>query len=133
MVNITKELLESILELSKSAYPYEVGGVLLGSKDKIDDFVLTPSTYGPFYIVTRMHDFPIYANSKGSFHSHPSPNNKPSKADLNSFSKFGRNHLIIGYPYKLESVAAYDSTGKKQEIVIVWTQKKKWNYWKKIA
>lgn len=118
MVRITRDVLGRILELCKSAYPYEVNGLLLGRKI-VDDFVLMPSEYGHTHVMTRMHDLPIYPTSSGTFHSHPSPNNMPSRADLNFFSKFGRNHLIIGYPYSAADVAAYDSTGKRSDMEVV--------------
>ena len=118
MVKVTKEALARILELCKSAYPYEVNGLLLG-KAVVDDFVLMPSEYGHFSVVTRMHDVPIYPSASGTFHSHPSPDNRPSAADRRFFSKAWKNHLIVGYPYTPRTVAAYDSTGKAQGFEIV--------------
>ncbi len=115
---MTKDVLIRILELCKSAYPYEVNGVLLGKKI-IDDFILTPSEYGHTHVITRLHEMPIYPSSSGSFHSHPSPNNRPSGADLRSFSRMGNTHLIVGYPYNINNIAVYDSSGKKKELEIV--------------
>ncbi|RLG21599.1 metalloprotease [Candidatus Micrarchaeota archaeon] len=117
-VKIKREVIGNLLELCRAAYPNEVGGMLLG-KEIIDDFVLTPSEYGPSSIITRMQDMPIYTNIAGSFHSHPTGDNRPSRADLNFFSKTGKYHLIIAYPYTLNKVAAYDVKGRAEELVII--------------
>jgi proteasome lid subunit RPN8/RPN11 len=50
-------------------------------------------------------------NVVGTVHSHPSPDNSPSSADIKFFSKFGGIHLIIAWPYKINTIKAYDNNG----------------------
>ena len=112
-MKISKELVERIAGISKQAYPREIAGLLLGKKDTIDDFVIMPGEYETRHVYIKMHLLPIYANKMGTFHSHPSPNNRPSRADLDFFSSGGKVHLIISNPYDFNSIAAYNSRGEK--------------------
>ena len=116
-MKVKKELIEKILELCKEAYPNEVAGILLNNP--ADDFVLMPGEFSTFHVYVKMNLIPIYPNLLGTFHSHPTSSNQASQADLNFFTKLGREHLIIAYPYVLNSIAAYKSTGEKSELVIV--------------
>ena len=116
-MKIKKEVIESILELSKEAYPNEVAAILLN--DPVDDFVIMPAEFTTYQVHVKMNLIPIYHNLKGTFHSHPTPNNNPSKADLNFFGKLGREHLIIAYPYSLNSVAVYKSNGEQTELEVI--------------
>jgi len=116
-MKMKKELVEKILELSKDAYPNEVAGILLNNP--VDDFVIMPAEFSTYQVHIKMNMIPIYPNLYGTFHSHPTPNNNPSKADLKFFTSLGKEHLIIGYPYDLNSIAAYKSNGEKTELVIL--------------
>ena len=116
-MKIKKEMVEALLELSREAYPLEVGGILLNRP--VDDLVILPGKFSGNSIQVYMHHIPIYPTLQGTFHSHPSPNNRPSRADLNFFSKMGREHLIISHPYNLNSIAVYDSSGKPTKLEIV--------------
>jgi proteasome lid subunit RPN8/RPN11 len=62
---------------------------------------------------------PIYINSVGTFHSHPINSFKPSNADLDFFSRLGKRHLIVAYPYVPESIGVYDSFGKIEKLEVV--------------
>jgi proteasome lid subunit RPN8/RPN11 len=109
--SMKKETAQRILGLCRQAHPYEVGGLLLNSP--IDDFVLVPGTFTENSIWIQMDQIPIYANKAGTFHSHPSPDNRPSRADKDFFGRMGRIHIIVGHPYVLNTMAAYDTKGKK--------------------
>jgi len=116
-MKIKKELVERILEISKEAYPNEVAGILLNNP--ASDFVLMPGEFSNYHVYVKMNLIPIYPNLIGTFHSHPTSNNHASQADLNFFTKLGREHLIIGYPYVLNSIAVYKSNGEKSELVVI--------------
>ena len=62
---------------------------------------------------------PYDESIKGTVHSHPGPNPRPSGADLNFFSKFGGVHIIIAYPFVEDSVRAYRSDGSVLRIEVV--------------
>ena len=118
-MRIKKELLENILELSKEAYPNEVAAILLNNP--VDDFVIMPAEFTTYQVHVKMNLIPIYVNLHGTFHSHPTSNNNPSRADLSFFGKLGKEHLIIAYPYDLNAVAVYKNNGEKTELEILWT------------
>jgi proteasome lid subunit RPN8/RPN11 len=117
-MKIKRELLEAVLELCRNAHPREIGGLLIG-KETVDDYVIVPGKFYDFSIYIRMDQIPIYPNLCGTFHSHPTPNNCASKADLDFFGRIGREHLIIAYPYNLNSIQAYDSLGRKAMVEMV--------------
>jgi uncharacterized protein YjbI with pentapeptide repeats len=55
----------------------------------------------------------------GSIHSHPGPNRKPSQADLHMFSKTGNCHIIVGYPYDIQSWTCFDKEGNVRELQVI--------------
>jgi proteasome lid subunit RPN8/RPN11 len=116
-MKIRKEVLEALLELSKGAYPNEVGGLLLSNP--VNDFVIMPGKFSRNSVNVYMNQLPIYPTLRGTFHSHPSPDNRPSKADLDFFGRLGREHLIIAYPYVLNSTAVYDGRGAIKTLELV--------------
>lgn len=115
-MKITKDMIARLLEISRSAYPREIAGLLLAKKGVINDFVIMPGDYETQHVYVKMHLLPIYTNAVGTFHSHPSPSNKPSRADLDFFGELGRIHLIIASPFILNSIAAYDTSGKPAKL-----------------
>lgn len=118
-MKITKELIERLTELSKSAYPNEIAGLLLSEKGIATDFVIMPGIYDNYQVTINTHMLPIYHNAIGTFHSHPTPDNRASKADREYFTTRGKCHLIISYPYSVKTIAAYDTSGKKAEFEVV--------------
>lgn len=115
---IKKELLLAILELCRNAHPREVGGLLIGKKI-VDDYVIVPGKFYDFSIYIRMDQLPIYPNLHGTFHSHPTPDSRPSKADLDFFGRIGKEHIIFAYPYTLNSFQAYDTMGEKAQVKVI--------------
>lgn len=117
-MKIREDTLQDILNVSKEAYPREAGGILLG-KEQIDDFVLIPGQFNPSSIQVKLNNLPIYTDKKGTFHSHPTPNSKPSQADRSFFSRMGRYHLIIPKPYNQQSVRAYNNKGEQIDMQVM--------------
>jgi len=120
---IKKECLDLILECAKSNYPNEFGGLLRVddvSKDTIAEVIILPGTiFGESHAIFQLHMRPIDFSIIGTVHSHPSVVAKPSKADLQLFSKYGKIHIIAASPFNMSSWKAYDYLGHKVEVVIV--------------
>ncbi|MFW5902308.1 MAG: Mov34/MPN/PAD-1 family protein [archaeon] len=114
-MKIKEETLEDILQVSKEAYPREVGGILLGKK-QVDGFVLIPGRFTSSSVSVKLNQLPIYVNKKGTFHSHPSPSANPSKADISFFSKMGSYHMIIAKPFTEDKIKAYNNKGEEIKI-----------------
>jgi proteasome lid subunit RPN8/RPN11 len=118
--SITKDCLHLIFECAKSSYPKEFGGFLradMENKHKIVEIMLLPGTIsGDSHAIFHLHMLPVDYTIVGTVHSHPSPVPHPSDADLALFQKYGKVHIIAGYPYDESSWNAFNYKG--QEIVI---------------
>jgi len=118
---IKRKIILSIMELSKSSFPNEFSGMLVGDRDKkiIDDVYIIPITINNRNSSTIRTDLiPMSLSILGSVHSHPSSYAKPSQADLNFFHSKSIN-IITHYPYSLENFIAFDSKGQEIEIEII--------------
>ncbi|HIG99013.1 MAG TPA: hypothetical protein HA258_00385 [Thermoplasmata archaeon] len=121
---ITRKCLDLIVESSKSNYPQEFGALLRVDrvdKNKIIEVVLLPGTIsGDSHAIFHLHMLPIDYSVVGTVHSHPSSIARPSDADLDLFSHFGKIHLIVGVTmYGNISWKAYDYTGRETSVEIV--------------
>jgi len=115
-VIIDKEVIDNIVELAKQTLPKEFIAFLEGKARKkvlrIYGLVYQEYFANPSYTVYKF-DPPITSSVVGSVHSHPGPSNRPSRADLQSFSKKGVMHLIIRMPYSAGNIQAYDKNGNR--------------------
>ena len=122
---INQEVLESIMEFSKSFYPLEFSGLLYCDIDNqiIKDIYILPGTHsGRTSAVLRMDLAPMTFNLAGSVHSHPSGQGAASNADLNFFS--GKQINIIAYPpFSLDSYKAYNKQGELVVIKVISMEK----------
>lgn len=123
---ITIELLEQIIEAAKRGHPNEFGALIHGDPvmDRLE-FVLDSARGSDtfmFSLYSRYSGDYIYAD--GSVHSHPSGAAIPSKADLSFFGKFPNVNIIIGYPYTLDSWAAYDRNGNRLKVGVIYRDNK---------
>jgi proteasome lid subunit RPN8/RPN11 len=120
---IERDCLDLILECAKSNYPKEFGGLLrvdASSKNTIIEVILLPGTIsGDSHAIFQLHMRPIDFSIVGTVHSHPSPNARPSKADLQLFSKYGKIHIIVASPFNESSWRAYDYSGNEIEAEII--------------
>lgn len=121
MYKIKSPTVESIIIASQNTYPDEFFSLLGGDKEKkvVDELIVVPAIYGKRFALIKTHLIPFDSRILGSVHSHPSPNSYPSKGDLNVFRKMGDLHLIIAFPFDIDTIKAFDSRGKKQEIEII--------------
>lgn len=120
---ITRKCLNLILEVSKSNYPKEFGGLLRvdnSLKDTITEIIILPGTLsGDSHAIFQLHMLPIDYSIIGTVHSHPSYSFYPSDADLHLFEKFGRVHIIVANPFNEFSWKAYDFRGNELQLSIV--------------
>ncbi len=116
-VKIRRELLEYLLELARSFYPNEFAGFLREKGGVFEEVLIAPKPhFGPNSAFFDTWLLPYDETIRGTVHSHPGPNPRPSEADLEFFSKFGGVHIIIAYPFTEEGVRAYKSDGTPVRI-----------------
>ncbi len=117
---IAKRTLNMIMESAKDSHPREFAAGLREIDGVISELVLVPGTIsGNRSALLRLHNLPIDYSLVGVVHSHPSPNVRPSRNDINLFGKFGRVHVIVGFPYNEDSWRAYDWKGDEIELEVI--------------
>lgn len=116
---IASETLNFVLETSKSMAPEEFAGLLQEKDGIITEVLILPGTESSEKNAVMKLFMKPNVKSVGSIHSHPSPNRKPSKADLRLFSKFGNCHIIVGHPYDNQSWTCYDKEGNIRELQVL--------------
>ncbi|OFV67410.1 metal-dependent protease of the PAD1/JAB1 superfamily [Methanosarcinales archaeon] len=117
---IARDTLEFILNASKSSHPEEFAGLLEEVDGVITNVILLPGTISSSMGARIQFDMmPLHLSSVGSVHSHPTPNNHPSKADLHFFARKGDYHIIVGYPYSNESWACYNAKGEERNLKVL--------------
>ena len=121
IVKIKREALELALHAAKSVYPDEFIALLRDDDSgTITHILLMPrSTYGKGFSSIDFNMVPMFLHSCGGIHSHPTPDNRPSRGDKMFFSRMGRVHIILGYPYGEENAQAYDREGRPLALVVV--------------
>jgi proteasome lid subunit RPN8/RPN11 len=123
-IRVTRRALESALQGARESHPNEFVALLDGSRGsqgvRLDSLVIPPLAHGdPFSSGFQPWFLPASSGGLASFHSHPSRSNKPSRQDLDFFSRTRRWHFIARYPYRAEDVAAYDAEGAPVGFTIV--------------
>ncbi len=118
---ITKALADAIIDTAKYTYPQEFFSLLAEKKRKgvLEEMVVVQATFGDTFALIKDWTIPFNKKIKGSVHSHPSPNFLPSKADILTFARMGKINFIVGYPYNLNTLKAYDVNGKPIEYEVV--------------
>ena len=119
--SILREVLEFILESSKDAHPNEMFFYLSGSFKKriIKEVFIGPFNSSPEAVIYSPAALPVNLKIVGTAHSHPSGDLRPSRVDLESFSRFGGVHIIVGYPYDKSSWRAYGPYGEPIKIKVI--------------
>ena len=121
IVGIAEDTLEFILEVSKSNHPREFIGMLCADDDLITDVFFLPGTVSSDEkAIIRLDMMPMGLRYAGSVHSHPHPGaTRPSQQDLMMFSKTGNCHIIVSYPYDMQTWRCYNAKGDEKELKIV--------------
>ena len=118
---ITEKVLNMISESAKETHPNEFAAGLREIDGVISELIMVPGTIGGSKsAILRLNNLPVDYSIVGVAHTHPSPSYSPSKQDFTMFSKYGRIHIIMAYPYDLESWQAYDATGKEIDLEIIY-------------
>ncbi len=120
---ISRKTLRMILEGSKSvdspSDPKEFFAVLRAEEGVITELLFVPTVFGNVHAIPKLHMLPIDFSVVGTVHSHPSGVYRPSDADRNLFSHFGRVHIIVGRPYLETTWAAFDHNGNPRPLDVV--------------
>lgn len=120
VVKVSVEAIEFIKYMAKLRHPYEFVGLLRERKGVIKEVLLIPRSFGGRgFASLDVTMIPITTHYCGTVHSHPSGSVQPSSEDLNFFSKHGRYHMIIGYPYRDSDITMYDSGGRRLSFKVV--------------
>ncbi len=114
MIKIKEIVLESIMLASKKVYPNEFISMLGTNKKKeINELVVFPAVFGKNFSSIRFDLIPFDSSIIGTVHSHPTPNNNPSQEDIKVFEATGKIHLIISWPFNLNTIKAFNQNGKE--------------------
>jgi proteasome lid subunit RPN8/RPN11 len=120
MWKIKKDLINELLNAAQNNYPNEficfLGGTL--KNYTITEFIFFPSETDKHSASVNLLSIPIDDTIIGSLHSHPNSNNHPSNADKKLFNKYQIN-LILGYPFIIENIGAYDNKSNKILIELI--------------
>ncbi len=117
---IKRATLKMAMEVAKDTYPKEFAAMMRAMDGVITELLFLPGTIGADRSATiPLYMEPIDFSIVGSLHSHPSPYPIPSKADLAMFSRTGDVHIIVAYPYTMDSWKAYNRDGKEIELEVI--------------
>lgn len=114
-VTIHRDVVDSILTYSKSAYPREGILILRGKSRKgvveVESLVIPPlATHGESFSSFNWNLVPIDLSFLGIAHSHPSGYAIPSHQDM--LHVMGKIMVIAGYPFEDETcIKVYDHHG----------------------
>jgi len=117
---IDRSAVREIIQRAKEAYPNEFGAMLRGIEHITHIEPVLEGAGGRtsfmFSLFSRFTQRSV--PGEGVVHSHPSGSARPSRADLSMFGRFPGINIIIGYPYREDSMAAYDRLGNRVKLKI---------------
>ncbi len=116
---IAKEALEFVLEVSASSHPKEFAGMLYETNDVITHVDVPITQSSNVSAVMDLFMLPVNPHLVGSVHSHPSGVLTPSDADLKMFMQGGAYHIIVDYPYDMQSWTCYDRGGNIRTLAVL--------------
>lgn len=120
MIKIKKEVVDFVAEAARNLHPKEFSALLKIDNNTVNEVIVVPMTnFGNGFTIMEFMHLPITVKYQGSVHSHPSYSNQPSITDISFFSKTGKYHLIISFPYLPENIAAYNNKGERIDFEII--------------
>lgn len=120
ITKVTESVIDLISAAAQEQHPDEFGGTLRVKGDTITEVLLVPGTVsGATHAIFKLHMLPIDLSVKGTVHSHPGGNPRPSRADRELFDRFGSTHIIIAEPYTRDTWRAYDGHGEPITLEVV--------------
>ena len=122
---IEKDAVDEVIRRAKESYPNEFGAMLRGIPHitHIEPVMEGAANRSSFLFSLYSRFSQRNVPGEGVVHSHPSGSARPSRADLSMFGRFPGINIIIGYPYKYDSMAAYDRLGNRVKLEIVDSRK----------
>ncbi|MDK2795122.1 MAG: hypothetical protein PWQ22_28 [Archaeoglobaceae archaeon] len=118
-MKISGELLKEILEIARDSYPNEFIALLSGKKDLIEELIFLPFMAGERSALIHLEMLPLGMKFHGTVHSHPSPCCEPSEEDLSLFTRYGKYHIIVCYPFTIRDWKCYNNKGEEVELEVV--------------
>jgi proteasome lid subunit RPN8/RPN11 len=121
-VLVEKGLLGEMLMFAKDRHPKEAVLMLRGSVKK-ESITVTDYLFPPFATTNSIsasypiHMLPIDFSIVGTAHSHPSGSLQLSAQDMNNI--YGRISMVMGFPYGLEDVAAYNKQAERLLVSLI--------------
>lgn len=117
---IRRDTLEMVLGASRDSHPMEFGAILRAEEGVVSELLLVPGTIGgESHAIFSLHNLPVDFTVVGTVHSHPSPDPRPSRQDLDFFHRIGYLHIIAAHPYDDASWRAWDRQGNAYPLTIV--------------
>jgi proteasome lid subunit RPN8/RPN11 len=120
--SLSRKTLIDLLEIARQTFPNEFISLLSVTEENpfvISEIVVVPAEFGRNHSFLRRDLVPFDPFIVGSVHSHPSSSMKPSRADKVAFSRLGKVHLILGYPYLERDFRAFDKNANPVSITVV--------------
>jgi proteasome lid subunit RPN8/RPN11 len=121
-VLVEKGLLGEMLMFAKDRHPKEAVLMLRGNVKK-ESITVTDYLFPPFATTNSIsasypiHMLPIDFSIVGTAHSHPSGSLQLSAQDMNNI--YGRISIVMGFPYGLEDVAAYNKQAERLLVKLI--------------
>ena len=119
LMKIKRDVLKMVMEAAKNMHPHEFIALLSGKKDVIEELIFLPYESSEFSALIHMDMLPLGIRLYGTVHTHPSPSCKPSDEDLAMFSRYGKVHIIVCYPYGENDWKCYNRRGEEIEIEVI--------------
>ncbi len=119
IIGIARETLKFIINVSKSSYPKEFAGMLYAENDVITGVDIPVTQSSKVSAVMNLFMLPVNPHLVGSVHSHPSGDVNPSTEDIRMFMQNGDYHIIVGYPYDMQSWSCYNRVGDKRHLDVL--------------
>ena len=121
-VLVERGLLGEMLMFAKERHPKEAVLMLRGKVSKesitITDYLFPPyATTNSVSASYPIHMLPIDFSIVGTAHSHPSGSLQLSTQDMNNI--YGRISVVMGFPYEIEDVAAYNKQAENVIITVI--------------
>ena len=118
---IERDAVDEVIRRAKESYPNEFGAMLRGLPHitHIEPVMEGAGNRNSFLFSLYSRFSQRNVPGEGVVHSHPSGSARPSRADLSMFGRFPGINIIIGYPYRDDSMAAYDRLGNRVRLEIV--------------
>lgn len=117
---ISGDLLNLILEASRSTHPHEFAALLRSEDGMITELLMVPGTTSDDTSARMfLSMMPIDRSIVGTVHSHPVHDLRYSDEDLHMFGSKGVYNIIAAYPYGENDWVCYNPRGERVDLPII--------------